>query len=127
MSLCATGTNRAKGWLMDDRNAPLPHHERSLAATLGHALDLAQQVAADELRLLQLESHEGIARAARRGAWTAFGALCLLIGWIGLLGAVVVALEGRLSLELRLLLVGASQLLLGAGLIAYGRRARSES
>jgi hypothetical protein len=112
---------------MEDRNAPELQRERSLGATLGYALHLAQQVAADELRLLQLESQDGLARAARRGAWTAFGALCLLIGWIGLLAAIVVALEGRLPLELRLLLVAASQLVLGAALIAFGRHARSGS
>ena len=112
---------------MDDVDLSLLQRERSFGATLGHAFDLAQQVAADELRLLQLESQEGIARAARRTAWTALGGLCLLIGWIGLLAALVVALDGHLPLELRLLLVAASQLVLGASLIALGRRARGES
>lgn len=112
---------------MDDRNVSLLQRDRSFGATLGDAFDLAQQVAADELRLLQLEWQEGIARAARRVAWTAFGWLCVLIGWVGLLAALVVALEGHLPLELRLLLLAASQLVLGASLIAFGRRARRES
>ena len=46
--------------------------------------------------------------SASRGAagWVLFGALCLLIAWVGLLAAAVVALEGRLPLELRLLVDG---------------------
>jgi hypothetical protein len=112
---------------MAERIIPISHRAPSFGASVGQTIDLAQRVVADELRLLQLESQERIQSAARRGAWLAFGALCLLIAWVGLLAAAVVAFEGRLSLELRLLGMALSQLLLGAGLVAYGLRDRSES
>ena len=112
---------------MVERSIPISHRAPSFGASVGLTLDLAQRVAADELRLLQLESQERIASVARRGAWLAFGALCLLIAWVGLLAAAVVALEGRFSLELRLLGMALSQLLLGAVLVAYGLRDRSGS
>jgi hypothetical protein len=112
---------------MAERNIPILHRAPSFGASVGLTLDLAQRVAADELRLLQMESQERIEGVARRGAWLAFGALCLLIAWVGLLAAAVVALEGRFSLELRLLGMALSQLLLGAGLVAFGLRERSGS
>jgi hypothetical protein len=112
---------------MIDRSTPIPHREPSLGAALGRTFELARRVAADELRLLQLESQERVESVARRGGWLVFGALCLLIAWIGLLAAAVVALEGRFSLEVRLLMMAGSQLALGAGVIAYGLHGRRAS
>ena len=99
----------------------------SLGATLGRAIDLAQQVATDEVRLLQIESQERLDDAMRRGAWIAFAALCFAIAWIGAWAAAVVALEGRFSLEARLAMVAGSQFLLGAALLAHGLRRRAEA
>jgi hypothetical protein len=110
---------------MAERIMPISQRASSFGASVGQTIDLAQRVAADELRLLQMESQERIESLARRGAWIAFGALCLLIAWVGLLAAAVVALEGRFPLELRLLGMALSQLLLGAALVAYGVRDRS--
>lgn len=95
---------------------------RSLGATLGRAIDLAQQVATDEVRLLQLESRERLDAAIRRGAWIAFGALCLAVAWVGAWAAALVALEGRFSLGSRLVMLAILQFLLGATLLARGRR-----
>lgn len=95
---------------------------RSLGATLGRAIDLAQQVAIDEVRLLQLESRERFDIAVRRGAWIAFGALCLAVAWVGAWAAAVVALEGHFSLGTRLAMLAILQFLLGATLLARARR-----
>jgi len=95
------------------------------AGQLGRALDLAERVAADELRLLQLESREHVEQALRRAGWIAAGVFCLCVAWLGLLAAAVVALEGRLSLEARLGALAASQAVLGAALLALcARRGR---
>lgn len=99
----------------------------SLGATLGRAIDLAQQVATDEVRLLQIESHERFDDAMRRGAWIGFGALCLAVAWIGAWAAAVVALEDRFSLEARLAMLAISQFLLGAALLARGLRRRADA
>ena len=74
----------------------------SLGATLGRTIDLAQQVATDELRLLQLDSQDRVSDAMRRGVWIGFGALCLAVAWVVAWAAAVVALEDRFSLEARL-------------------------
>lgn len=106
-----------------------PPIARSLATSLGRTIELAQQVAADEIRLLQLDSQERLLDALRRGAWIGFGALCLGVAWIAVWAAAVVALEDRFSLEARLAMVAISQFLLGAGLVAHGslrRRAATQ-
>ena len=69
-----------------------------------------------------MESLERIESIARRSGWILFGAVCLLIARVALLATAVVMLEGRVSLELRLLGVAASQLVIGAGFLAYGLR-----
>ena len=95
---------------------------RSLGATLGRAIDLAQQVATDEVRLLQLESREHIDEAMRRGAWITVGALCLAVAWISAWAAAFVALEDRVSPVSRLAMLAIAQFLLGAALFARGLR-----
>ncbi|MCX5740435.1 MAG: hypothetical protein NTZ61_18435 [Proteobacteria bacterium] len=99
----------------------------SLGAAFGRAIELAQQVATDEVRLLQIESHERVGDAMRRGAWIAFGALCLAVAWIGAWAAALVALEDRFSLEARLAMLAISQVLLGASLLAHGLRRRADA
>ena len=109
-----------------DRRA-CPPIAPSLGATLGRAIDLAQQVATDEIRLLQIESHEFFDDAMRRGAWIGFGALCLAVAWIGAWAAAVVALDDRFSLEARLAMLAIAQFLLGAALLARGLRRRADA
>lgn len=110
---------------MDDRfPTTYPRIEPSLGATLGRAIDLAQRVAADELRLLQLESQERVGGVLRRGAWIALGTLCLLVAWIGGWAAAFVALGERFSLEERLALLALAQLVVGAALLWAGLRSR---
>ena len=99
----------------------------SLGAALGHTIDLAQQVATDELRLLQLESQERVGDAMHRGMWIGFGALCLAVAWVAAWAAAVVALEGRFSLEARLAMLAIAQLAIGAALLGFGRRSRSKT
>lgn len=99
----------------------------SFGTTLGRAVDLAQRVAADELRLLQLESYERIQSVMRRGAWIAFGAVCVLIAWIGGWVAIVVGLAERIpQLEVRLAILALAHLVFGAGLLWAGLRARED-
>lgn len=93
----------------------------SLGVTLGRTIDLAQQVATDELWLLQLESRDRVSDALRRGAWIGFGALLLAVAWV----AAVAALEDRFSLEARLAMLAISQFALGMALVGIGLRGRS--
>lgn len=104
--------------LVDQRIAP------SWSVTLGRTLDLAQRVATDELRLLQLESQDRVSDAMRRGIWIGFGALCLAVAWVVAWIAVVVALEERFPLEQRLTMLVISQAALGAALVGFGLRRR---
>ena len=96
----------------------------SLGDALGHTIDLAQQVATDELRLLQLESQERVSDAMHRGMWIGFGALCLAIAWVTAWAAAVVALEDRFSLEARLAMLAITQFAFGAALVRFGLRRR---
>jgi len=96
----------------------------SLGATLGRTIDLAQQVATDELRLFQLEAHDRVSNAIRRGAWIGFGTLCLAVAWVVAWAAVLVALEDRFSLEARLAMLAISQFALGTVLVGFGLRSR---
>ena len=99
----------------------------SLGDTLGRALDLAQQVATDEARLLQLELQDRLGAVLRRAAWIGFGAFCLAVAWIGAWAAAFVALEDRFSLEARLALLAISQCVLGASLLAHALRGRADA
>jgi hypothetical protein len=93
-----------------------------LGVTLERTLDLAQQVAVDELRLWQLEIQERLLGVAKRGVAIGFGALCLAVAWTVGWAAAVVALEPWFSLETRLLMLAIAQLALGAGAIWFGLR-----
>jgi hypothetical protein len=95
-----------------------------LAVSLERTIDLAQQVAIDELRLWQLDLQERLSDAARRGVAIGFGALCLMVAWVVAWAAAVVALEPWFSLETRLLMLAISQLLLGGTAIWFGLRGR---
>ena len=97
----------------------------SLGVTLGRTIDLAQQVATDELWLLQLESRDRVSDALRRGAWIGFGALLLAVAWVAAWAAAVAALEDRFSLEARLAMLAISQFALGMALVGIGLRGRS--
>lgn len=110
---------------MHDRHpTPHPRFEASLGVTLGRAMDLAQRVAADELRLLQLESQERAGHALRRAAWMGLGATCLLVAWAAAWAAGFVALEDVFALEQRLALLALAQLGVGFLLLRAGMRRR---
>jgi hypothetical protein len=107
---------------MDPSRSMAPSAVPPLSSSLARALEIAQQLAADELRLLQIESREQLHAGLRRSAWLAAGALCGAIAWVALLSAVVVALDGRFSLEARLGGLALSQALIAVVLVACGLR-----
>lgn len=95
-----------------------------LSDSFERAIDLAQQVAVDELRLWQLQIQESVSGAARRAVAIGFGALCLAVAWTVGWAAAVVALAPWLSLEVRLSMLAIAQLALGAGAFWFGLRRR---
>jgi hypothetical protein len=97
----------------------------SLGTSLERTLDLAQRVATDELRLLQLDSQDRVSDAMRGGVWIGFGAFCLAIAWLVACAAAVVALGDRFSLESRLALLAITQFALGTALVWFGLRGRT--
>ncbi|HXK21356.1 MAG TPA: phage holin family protein [Myxococcota bacterium] len=90
-------------------------------ASLSHTFELAQRVAKDRLRLLNLDLEARASSVVRRSTFISVGALCLLLAWIGLLGAAVFGLAERIALPLSLLAVALSQLVLGVALILWAR------
>jgi hypothetical protein len=100
-------------------------HEPSFGDALARAFELAQRVARDEIRLLQLESQEKVQHAARRGGLLAFGGLCLLVAWLAACGAAIVALAPFVpDLAQRLGILAGVQLVLAAIVIAVALRQR---
>lgn len=105
---------------------PATPPEPSIGATLLRAVDLAQRVAVDEVRLIHLETKEQAQSFLRRGAWIAAGTLCLLLAWLGFFAAAVVVLEPYFSLAARLGLVAGSHAILGGALLGLGLRRRGD-
>ena len=91
-------------------------------ASFSHAFELAQRVARDRFRLLKLDLEERASSVVRRSTLISVGALCLLLAWIGLLGAAVLGLAQRIPLPLSVLAVALSQLALGVILMLVARR-----
>ncbi len=96
-----------------------------MGVALERTIDLAQRLASDEFRLLQLDSQDRVNDAMRGGVWIGFGAVCLVIAWVVACAAAVVALGPWLSLEARLALLAIAQLALGSALVRFGLRRRS--
>lgn len=90
-------------------------------ATLGSAfvrvVDLSQRLVTDQFELMQVETKEKLVSAGRRLATKIFAIACLAVGWLALIGAVMVALSGYAPLELRLLAVGALHATIGASVL----------
>ena len=86
--------------------------EPPLGASLERAIELARQVAVDEFELIKIDASERLQRGVRRGLWLGVGALGLLLAWLAALASLVVALQPYLTLEARLALLAASQLVL---------------
>ena len=101
-----------------------PRIDPSLGATLGRTIDLVQQVATDELRMLQLDSQDRVSDGMHRAAWIGFGAVCLVFARFVAWAAAVVALEHWLPLEVGLAMLAISQLAIGTVLVGYAPRSR---
>jgi hypothetical protein len=95
--------------------------------SIAHTIELAQRVAIDRLRIIQLDVEERAREVLRRSTWIGVGLLCLLAAWVGLLAAAVFALAERMPVQTSLLLVATSQLLIGGGAILWGRRERPKT
>jgi putative superfamily III holin-X len=99
-----------------------PVRPRPDDASFSHTFELVQRVAKDRLRLLKLDLEERASTVVRRSTLISVGALCLLLAWVGLLGAAVLGLAERIPLPWSVLAVALSQLVLGIGLILWARR-----
>lgn len=109
---------------MRDRGhvAVVREQEQSLGRLVGRAVDLAQRVAIDEVRLLKIESRDELLSLGLRAAGMTIGAFCFALAWLALWSAVVVWLETSLSLTARLGVVGAAHVVLGGVLLAWSLR-----
>ena len=109
---------------MAERMIPVRYGDVSASIALERTLGLVHRMVINQMRMVQFEWEDHVQRRLRRSTWIGFGLVCMLLAWVALLGAAVVALEGVLPLEGRLVLVSTSQLLLGVALIGWGRRLR---
>lgn len=94
--------------------------EPSIGPALERVINLSQRVVVDRIELLQVESQDWLVRAARRASLISLGAMSLLVAWIALLAAGVVALDGYLPLGARLVLVAGVEVLVGVALLRWG-------
>ncbi len=94
--------------------------EPSLGPALERVIDLSQRVVVDRIELLQVESQDWLVRAGRRAGLVSLGAMSLLVAWIALLAAGVVALDGYLPLGVRLVLAAGVEMLVGVALLCWG-------
>ena len=94
--------------------------EPSLGPALERVIDLSRRVVVDQIELLQVESQDWLVGAARRAALVSLGAMSLLVAWIVLLAAGVVALDGYLPLGVRLVLAAGVEVLVGVALLCWG-------
>jgi hypothetical protein len=93
--------------------------EPALGAAIDRVVDLSQRVVIDRIELLQVESKDWLVRAARSAGLASLGTLSLAVAWIALLAAAVVALDGRMPLGVRLVLVAAVQVVVGGSLLGW--------
>jgi|GEM_PF-2641000 len=96
--------------------------EPGVGPSIGRVVDLSQRVVIDRLELLQVESRDWLVRAARYAGLVGLGTVSLTVGWIALLAAGVVALDGRMSLEARLALAAAVQGVVGGIFLGWAMR-----
>lgn len=98
--------------------------EPSLGSAAARVLDLTQRVAIDRIELLQVESYNRLVATARNASLLVIGMMCLMVAWLVLLAALVVALKGRWPLEVRLTFVAGIQAVFGFALLGWARRRR---
>lgn len=96
---------------------PVREEEPTLGSALERTYEAGQQYVTDRLELTLLELRETARGTALAGA----GAVLGLLGWIAVMGALVLW-DLRVSPELRLLVVGAAHLAAGGAALAYGLR-----
>jgi len=87
--------------------------------------EASERLLVDQAELVRLESREKLASYAARVGLMAVGAVFLFTAWMGILVAVIVALD-EIPLAWRITLAALTQLVAGVLMIAYGRRARRE-
>ena len=112
---------------MAQHSMTIGHVHGTPEPSIANTIELAQRVAIDRLRIIQLDVEERAREVLRRSTWIGVGLVCLLAAWIGLLAAAVFALAERMPMQTSLLLVATSQLLIGGGAILWGRRERSRT
>ena len=105
---------------MSSSAARMVRIEPSLGPALERVIDLSQRVVVNRIELVQVESQDWLVRATRRAGLVTLGAISLLVAWLALLTAGVVALDGYLPLGVRLILAAGVEVLVGAALLCWG-------
>lgn len=96
-------------------------HPRVIDA-VGRVFDAAESVAAGHVDLAKLEAEMTLERMAYGGAVLAAGAICLLVAWVIVLVLCYPPLVRAVGPAAALGVLAAGNALVGAGLLAAGRR-----
>lgn len=103
-----------------------PQAEPSLGSALERTYEAGQQYVNDRLELALLDLQRGGRRVALAAAASGVGAVLALLGWLSVMGALVLW-DARVAPETRLLALGLVHLVVGgAALYAGLQRARRE-
>jgi uncharacterized membrane protein YqjE len=83
-------------------------------------IDASQRLIGDRIELAKLEAQEAVTRVVTSTVFLLAAGLFALIGWISLMGAVVLLLRQSMTLEAALALVGGIHIVLGGGAALFG-------
>jgi hypothetical protein len=104
-----------------ESNTPEP----SIVAALGHVVGASERVLIDRIELARLDAVDALTRTLADTVFLACGAALVLCGWLSLSAVAVLICLSFLPLPAGLAIVGASNMVLGAGLVGLARPRKS--